>query len=210
MDCQMPDIDGYEATRRIRALPGYQDVPIIAMTANAMRGDRERCLGVGMTDYLSKPVQPEEIKAALARCRGGMDPGTNAASARNVDPPDEPFDRAALVDVFAGDVDEIRRLIALLENDLPKYLGELQSRLSQQDLPRVAALAHKIRGAAANAVAGPVCDVTKALEAAARAGDLARASTWTTQLNRAQSELLEGLRTWSVVQDAESTCATRG
>ena len=69
MDCQMPELDGFEATRRIRQLTGPQaTVPIIALTANAMQGDRERCLEVGMNDYVTKPVDAARLSAALQRC----------------------------------------------------------------------------------------------------------------------------------------------
>jgi two-component system sensor histidine kinase/response regulator len=70
MDCQMPEMDGYEATRQIRegkAGERYKDIPIVAMTANAMQGDREKCIGAGMNDYLTKPINPKEIYQILTK-----------------------------------------------------------------------------------------------------------------------------------------------
>jgi two-component system sensor histidine kinase/response regulator len=67
MDLQMPIMDGFEATRRIRALPGYVDLPILAMTANAMAGDRERSLAAGMNDHVTKPIDPDELFDVLLR-----------------------------------------------------------------------------------------------------------------------------------------------
>ena len=67
MDCRLPIIDGYEATRQIRQLPGCATVPIIALTANALQGDREACLEAGMNDYLAKPFKRADLEQILQR-----------------------------------------------------------------------------------------------------------------------------------------------
>jgi CheY-like chemotaxis protein len=67
MDCHMPEMDGYEATKKIRQNPRHSQVKIIAMTANAMQGDRERCLEAGMDDYISKPTQLNDLRDAIVR-----------------------------------------------------------------------------------------------------------------------------------------------
>ena len=69
MDCQMPVMDGYEATQRIRQNPQWQQLPIIAVTANVMQGDREDCLASGMNDYITKPYKREELRAVIERWR---------------------------------------------------------------------------------------------------------------------------------------------
>ncbi|MGC3972889.1 MAG: response regulator [Nitrospira sp.] len=77
MDCQMPEVDGFEATALIRGMEeGVRHTPIVAMTANAMQGDRERCLAAGMDDYVAKPVRPKDLQAVLERWLGKHPNGT--------------------------------------------------------------------------------------------------------------------------------------
>ncbi|MBU1724623.1 MAG: response regulator, partial [Gammaproteobacteria bacterium] len=73
MDCQMPVLDGYQATRRIRSLDDarFKELPIVALTANAMKGDEDKCYAAGMDDYLPKPIHPEELQRCVDKWLGG-------------------------------------------------------------------------------------------------------------------------------------------
>ena len=88
LDIQMPEMDGYQATQAIRRMSDYrQKIPIIALTANAMQGDKERCLDAGMDDYISKPVTPEALRDVLARWVGtASSPSSGAPSASTTRP----------------------------------------------------------------------------------------------------------------------------
>ena len=167
MDCQMPELDGYAATAAIRSREaGDTRLPIVAMTAHAMKGDRERCIAAGMDDYLSKPLRPEELDALLERMLGAP-----VAEAPAVEPGSpNPFD--ALVDearmrVFKVDYPEIiDQLIELFVESTPPLLDELRAGAEAGDGDAVRRTAHKLKGSCQNIGAGFMARLAQDLELA--------------------------------------------
>ena len=164
MDVQMPEVDGHEATRRIRdpkSKVRNRDVPIIAMTANAFRGDRDRCLDAGMNDYLSKPVEPSKLLATLCKW---LDPGrtkpTDAPSSAHrapaeAPPPEGPavFDHEALMRTLMGDRALAQEIIRRYFAFFATQMKALRQALSEGDIEKLGALAHALKGASGNVAA---------------------------------------------------------
>ena len=172
MDCQMPEMDGYAATAAIRGRESRTaHLPIIAMTANAMKGDRERCLAAGMDDYLAKPLRPEELDAALERWLGA-----EPAPSRLPEPASSgnPFD--ALLDdarmrVFRVDYPEIiDQLIELFVESTPPLLSELRAGAETGDEEAVRRAAHKLKGSCQNVGAGFMAKLAAKIERTSTAG----------------------------------------
>jgi two-component system, sensor histidine kinase and response regulator len=146
MDVQMPEMDGLEATRAIRAAEQKtgRHIPIVAMTAHAMKGDRERCLQAGMDDYLSKPVQKAELFRVLeSACAGGRppQPPIGPASSEPIFDIDMALDRVDGERVF---LEEVARLFLA---DVPNRIDEIERALTQQNGRQVASTAHSLKGA---------------------------------------------------------------
>ena len=196
MDCQMPVLDGYATTRRWREreadLPGERRLPIVAMTANAMAGDRQRCLDAGMDDYLAKPVSREQLEGCLHRWLPDRLRFTlrNAPPAPAAEPeaptPPLPGNRAPAAPAFpvldqsmleelreiAGD--ETTRIIALFLDDAPRLIAQLEKNASIPDLDAMRDAAHTLKSSSANVGAMALSAAAKRVELGARANKLDR------------------------------------
>ena len=169
MDGQMPGMDGYEASTRIRAMEGGpRRTPIIALTASAMRGDRERCIAAGMDDYLTKPVSPEQLAAMLARWVPGAGTGVPLPTR-----PEAPVSRArgpvdwdVLSDLLSVTRPGfVRELLVLFLRDAATSLTDLRIAWRDDDLDGWRRVGHKLRGSAATVGAAGMMDVCATMEA---------------------------------------------
>ncbi len=170
MDCQMPVIDGYETTKRIRKWeqqhrPG-QRIPIIALTAHAMHGDRERCLAAGMDDYMSKPLQAEELDAMLRKWLGTKRP---AAVSHSVDEGGADIERA-VVARCSGNQTLAVKLLHTFMGQTQEDLITIQSAVVAGDPERLAKAAHRLRGAAGNLGINTMANAARELEEMGCAG----------------------------------------
>lgn len=189
MDCQMPVLDGYAATRRWReheAATQAARLPIIAMTANAMVGDRQRCLDAGMDDYLSKPISREGLQACLLRWCGATaaagEASPQAAPAQVEEAPASAVQATTLPVLDREVLDELREIagaetatiIDVFLDDTTPLVRQLQEAAVAPDLEQLRELAHSLKSASANVGALALSAAARRVELAARAGKLER------------------------------------
>jgi CheY-like chemotaxis protein/HPt (histidine-containing phosphotransfer) domain-containing protein len=192
MDCQMPVMDGYTATAELRAREtrGTRRTPIIALTAEALQGERERCLAAGMDDYLAKPVRPPQLAAALRRWlppalvdsgakTRPVAAGAEASASSASTPDDEPtLDERALVDLRAFDPSNPRfvpETVALYGRTTAPALAQAREALTQGDRATVHRMYHSLKTSSAMVGARRLSALCKDGELAAMAGDMERA-----------------------------------
>jgi len=174
MDCEMPVMDGYEATARIHAT--QPKMPIIALTASAMAADRERCLREGMDDYLAKPVELSQLADTLARWMPASRPAATATTVAKAtgEPTATIFDGDSLLRRLMGDRELALDVLNGFIDDAPCQLQKLRARIDESDISGLKLQAHTLKGSAATVGAEALRAVALAMETAAAAGQLDR------------------------------------
>ena len=193
MDVQMPEMDGFEATANIRAQERDtgEHIPIVAMTAHVMQGDRERCLAAGMDAYVAKPIQAEELFATIEGLLPDM-PSTpvEAASPAAAGPL---FDPASTLRCVDGDRELLREVAHLFSDTCAEILTDMTSAIDKHDPLRLRQLAHTLKGEASNFGAAAAVAAAQRLEAMGRDDNLTRVHAAYTQLENALEQLLPAL-----------------
>jgi signal transduction histidine kinase/CheY-like chemotaxis protein/HPt (histidine-containing phosphotransfer) domain-containing protein len=205
MDCQMPVMDGYVATRYIRererqspSATASPHIPIIALTANAMQGDRERCKAAGMDDYLSKPVKTDDLGRILQRwvpLSPSEDSPASAPPQRETTKTDAGiFDAGRMLSNIGGDAELYDQLIRLFLDRHGAMVQDIQVAIDRQDSSALEQAAHSLKGTAGNLCAPDVVLLASQLEATGRLGSITEAPALLQQLDRKVQQLIDVLK----------------
>jgi two-component system sensor histidine kinase/response regulator len=191
MDVQMPGMSGFEATARIRAVERQSGnhLPIIAVTAHAMKGDRERCLAAGMDGYITKPIQDDELFEALEAITAPRRSDESSLRCR----PNLILNRERLLDRVEGDLDYLRDLVEIFVEETPQYLAAVEDAISREDAAGLNRASHMLMGVVCNFCAPDAFEAALKLETLGEAQDLNGATESFTDLEHAIQQLTVSL-----------------
>jgi PAS domain S-box-containing protein len=215
MDVQMPEMDGFQATAAIRALPDVRKarIPVVAMTAHALRGDAERCLAAGMDSYLSKPIDGHELIALVERLSGPESPtledggqlaregalSRTSAAQKTSEPASENarteavFDLGEAVRRCFDNLDMFQKMVGCLFDESDPLVAQMMAAIEHNDAASLADNVHRLKGTVVYLGAKPTADVTLRIEQLAKAGDMPKAAEAIDELNRQLKYLKEAL-----------------
>ena len=198
LDIQMPDLDGFACTAHIRRAeePTDQHLPIIAVTAYAMKGDRDRCLAAGMDNYISKPIRADRLIGlveALAEGRGIAEEPATEARTNN-----DGFDFTNALARLEGDVEIFKEQIEFFLNDSPAILDRIRTAIDSGDATALHTAAHRLKGLAASFDANELVERSMVLENQGQTNDLSGAKDQVESLTDAHNELDRALRAFIV------------
>jgi signal transduction histidine kinase/HPt (histidine-containing phosphotransfer) domain-containing protein len=188
MDMQMPEMDGLEATRKIRADPALANQRIIAMTANASNEDRLRCLAAGMDDFMTKPILPDGLYAMVIKWVSPAGQGSTAGGGRSADatafPAGDPqiIDLSVLAGMVKNDPKKIQRFAEKFLESTAKGIGDIEAALAAQDVTALAALGHRLKSSARSVGAMGLGGLCQQLQGIKDREDLAAAGKIVTEL----------------------------
>ena len=211
MDVQMPEMDGFAATTAIRekehsanlalSTPDSRlqtldsrlsHIPIVAMTAHALKGDRERCLEAGMDAYVSKPLHAQELLEVIER----MVPAATAAETGSLDEVEAPvsvFDRNMALARFGKDRELLQEIVVLFLDEAPRLLSEIRASITRRDANALERAAHTLKGAVGNFGARSAFEAALRLEVMGRDGDFAKAAEACVELEKEIARLERAL-----------------
>ena len=207
MDCQMPVMDGFETTAQIRQMADRRlaGIPIVALTANTMQGDAQRCLAAGMDAFLAKPYTMAHLYAVLARWLTPADVPEPAASATEPlggrpqeHPQTNPVNPAILTTLRgfdeAGGMGLAREVFGIFLNNAPGTIHQAQSAIDRGDAAGLGQAAHALRSGAANVGAEPLAAQLRQLETLARAGHMDQVMAGLAQVRQEYARVADALR----------------
>jgi len=200
MDCQMPVMDGYKASQKIRsggAGERNKGIPIIAMTANAMKGDKEKCLAAGMSDYMSKPIDPYILESILQKWifnGGDQDSVESASNEKAVENTVVQWDKEAVLKRVRGKDKLLISLINMFIDDMPAQIDALQQAINDNKMEDIHLQAHTIKGTAANLSGLNLQAVASEMERAGKEQDVEALTELMPELNKAYQQLMSMMK----------------
>jgi len=214
MDIQMPGMDGFEATKAIRNLEGgmrkekeskfqspksrIESIPIIAMTAHAMTGDREKCIDAGMDDYVSKPIKPEALYSVVDKVarKSQSEKEQKRTESFQGSKPFSPktFDLSRAMETVAGDEDFFLEIAGMFIESCSDHIAKIKEGIAGNDAGILEREAHSLKGAVGNFGAKEVCEAAYRLEKLGEEGKMAAAEEGLSGLERALNELVSEMK----------------